>query len=411
MHMPRIQFKLGTLLFAVAVLAVNWWAFRCFYESRVMWSTPHIHRILPPGVGILPLVNVVLIGTLVFAVRLVRSLATGGAARPGRFPSGVAYFSLHFLILGCVVTLYQPIESRDYELISFERITEYAAEGWDAVFGEPRETVPWIILQSSILCFLISGPPLALSWIGHILAKRAAATLPRRRFQAMTCLVSLGFAGAGLAICVTPQPFEEEREIELDFLIVDEDSGRPVASAFVSMSDPFSRDPEPKPSSAFTDGDGHARLTGRFVASGERNAFQIMGVFSPWGRWLEVSAADRRTRRIPLTDVLGQFADPAHPSPVKVTLARGEATDDAFHDIAGVYATHSSGFHGSGFVIEKDGRFAWSEWGCVPPDSHECGYLKRHGHELELVLIPHPGREIDPLATVRYRVTEWGSRL
>jgi hypothetical protein len=146
------------------------------------------------------------------------------------------------------------------------------------------------------------------------------------------------------------------------------------------------------------------------MARGERNAFQIMGTFSPWGRWLEVSAEGRRTRRIPLTEALGTDADPTSPPPGTVALARGEPPEETLRDLAGTYMLGGYGFGGCAFVIEPDGRFAWNAWGCTF-HTEEYGHVKRRGGEIELVPIPQPGREVNPLVTSRYRTVPWGDRL
>ncbi len=410
MHLSRVRFTVGTLLFAVAAVAANCWGFRRFYETALYIGGEIPYRVLPAGVGILPLFNVALIGTWLFAAKRFRSLRHGRAANTRSSPPGVAYFSLHFLMLGGLVCLCMPDEILSVQDI-LDVATGYVAEGWGAVLGEPGGTVPWVVLDTLILGVLISGPPLFLSWIGRAIATRCAATLPRRRFRAMTCLVSFGFASAGLAIALTPQPLEEEREITLDFQVVDEVSGRPVAAAVLRMIDPFSYDPSSPPPSALTDADGRARLSDRFTVCGERNAFLTMGTFSPWGRWLEISAAGHDTHRIPLTDLLGPFADPVRPDLLNIALARGETRADSFRDLAGLYTDGGQGFGGVWFEIEPDGRFAWCAWGCVQPNPEEYGYLKRRGEEIELVPIPHPGVEVHPAVTLRYRAVKWGERL
>jgi hypothetical protein len=225
----------------------------------------------------------------------------------------------------------------------------------------------------------------------------------------MTCLVSLGFASAALAIGLTPQPLEDEQEIDLDFQVVDRATGRPIAGAFLCMTDPFFPDPTSTPPRALTDTDGRARLPGRFIVRGERNAFVTQGVFSPWGRWLEISAANHRTRRFPLTEVLGPFADPAGPGLGKVALDTDETPENSFRELAGIF-TDGGGFGGRWFKIEPDGRFAYCSWGCTY-EYREYGYLKRHSREIELVPIPHPGEETYPTMTLRYRTIEWGDRL
>ena len=408
MRLSRVRFTVGTLLFAVAVVAANCWGFRHFYETDLYMGGRISYRLLPAGVGALPLFNVALIGGWLFVAKQLRLLRHGRAANPRSSSSGVTYFSLHFLMLLVVISLFMPDAIHSVQEV-LEAATEYAAEGWGAVFGEPGGTVPWVIVESLIVGVFISGPPLLLSWVGQVLATRCAAALPRHRFRAMTYLVSLGFASAALAIAITPQTTEDEQEVDIDFQVVDKASGRPIVAAFLRMTDPFSLDPTSIPPTALTDAHGRARLRGRFIVRGERNAFLIMGGFSPWGRWLEISAADHRTLRVPLTEVLGPFADPARPGLGKVALDGGATRENPFRDLTGIYS-QGGGFGGCWFKIEPDGRFAWCAWGCTF-DCREYGYLKRHDREIELVPIPHPGEEIHPAMTLKYRAIEWGDRL
>ena len=410
MRLPRIRFTVGTLLFAVVVVAANCWGCRQFYAIVMYTNTAggSDYCIVPAGVGVLLLVNVALIGALLFTRRRLRSLRRERSANPRSSWSGFAYFSFHFLMLGSLLRLFTPgTIDRSEEVLG--PVRDFAARGWATVFGDPGGTLPWIILNYLILNFFISGPPLLLSWFGQTLGTRCAASLPRRRFRAMSCLVSLGFAGAALAICLTPQPFEDEQEVALDFQVVDEVSGRPVAAAFVRMTDPFSHDPDAITPKTFTDAGGRARLTGRFLANGYRNAFQTFAVFSPWGRWLEVSAVGHPTVRIPLTDVLGPYADPTRRTLRTVALPRGVQPENPFRDLAGIYSA-GGGFGGRWFEIEPDGRFAWCEWGCTS-SSEEYGYIERRDGEIELAPIPHPGRDIHPLVASRYRTIPWGDRL
>ncbi len=408
MRPPRVRFTMGTLLFSVAVAAANLWAFRRLTETEVSVGGSISYRVLPAGVGVIPLVDAALIGIWLCVSRWLRSVRQGHVANPRSSSSlSAAYFRLQLLMLGGLAYLFMPdAVGTIRELL--ECATEITAEGWAVCFGDPGETVPWLIAESSLLGVLVSGPPLVLSWIGQRLAKRCAAALPRPRFLALTGLVSLGFASAGLAIAVAPQPFEDEQEIAIDFQVVDRVSNRPIAAAFLCMTDPFSYDPDSSSRRAFTEADGRVQLTGRFVASGERNAFQMMGTFSPWGRWLEVSAAGHRTVRIPLTEVLGPVADPARPCVGRVVLDRGPTPENAFGDLAGTYC-QGGGFGGSWFKIEPDGRFAWAAYDCTST-CQEYGTIRRRGELIELTPIPHPGEEIHPLMTRAFRRVIWGQR-
>ena len=150
-------------------------------------------------------------------------------------------------------------------------------------------------------------------------------------------------------------------------------------------------------------------MTSEFDARGQRNAFQTMGVFSPWGRWLEVSASGYQTVCAPLPEVLGPHVDLGHPGLGKVALVRGKTPEYPFREIAGIYSVQL-GMGGSAFVIEPDGRFAWSASGCTSHDQ-AYGRLKIHHGEIELVPIRHPGEETHPLMTWKYRPTAWGDRM
>ena len=103
---------------------------------------------------------------------------------------------------------------------------------------------------------MLSGPALILACIGGVFAQRAAATLTGQRFRILTAMVSFGFACVALAIWVTPRPFAEDQDVDLDFRIVDNNSGEPIAAAYVRLTDPF--DHLSKPPNALTRADGRA---------------------------------------------------------------------------------------------------------------------------------------------------------
>ncbi len=400
MRLLRVRFKLATLLFAVAVVAANCWAFRRLNAVVIVNVGRATYRDLPADLGILPLANAALIGVAVHLTHRLRGANAGPRAL------GFAFFSLHFFVLVEVFRLMRPNAIPSQEGV-LALVTEWAAIGWTRCFGEPGETVPWIVLDTLILGVCISGPPLLLSWIGRALAGRSRATLPPWRMRAMASLVSLGFASAALAICVEPQPYEEEREVDLSIQVVDEDSGRPIAGAFVRLDSPF--EPNAATPKGFTGADGRVCLTRCFQASGERNAFRVMGRFSTWGRWLEVFAAGHRTRRIALPEVMGPTADAARPAPGKVCLARGKPPENAFADLAGQYSVR--GIYGGRLLqIEPDGRFAWGIWSCTYR-VQEYGYLTRRGGEVTLVPVARAGVETDPCLPLAYRAIPWGDRL
>jgi hypothetical protein len=410
MRLPRVRFTVGQLLVAVAVVAANCGVLQLGYEmfENALFEGPPLSILPFSFVGSLPLINVALIGILLFLARRLRSFHGVSGVNPRPSPAGVTYFSLHFLAILTIVTVFMPGAIDSY-LETLSSVMDYAARGWSTVFSRFKDGFPWVVFGCLIFGVFISGPALLLSWIGGLLARRCAATLPRGRFRALTCLVSFGFMGVALAVAVTPRPFADEQNVELDFQIVDKDSGQPIGAAVLRMTDPFNSTSIPP--SAFTGADGRAKLTAYFKASGQRNAFRTMGAFSPWGRWLEVSAPHYQTVRIPLAEVLGPHTDLERPRLRKVGLTMGTTPEGPFHDIAGSYNPMDMVNAGCSFEIEPDGRFAWHAWGRPGPDSQAYGYLKRSEGEIEFVPVPQPGRKIHPLIILRYKAIKWGDRL
>jgi hypothetical protein len=397
-------------LFAIAVIAVNCGVLRLGYEmfENALFGDAPLSILPFSFVGSLPLINVALIGSLRFVVRSLRSFRGVSGANPRPSPAAVTYFSIHFLAILTVVTIFMPGAIESY-LETLSSLMDYAAKGWSTVISRFEDSFPWVVLGCLMFGVFISGPALLLSWIGGLLARRCAATLPQDRFRTLTCLVSLSFAGVALAIAVTPRPFADEQDVDLDFQIFDKESGQPIGAAVLRITDAFNATSIPP--KAFTGVDGRAQLTARFEANGQRNAFRTMGAFSPWGRWLEVSAADYRTVQMPLPDVLGRHTDLESACLQMVSLTKGKTPEGSFHDIAGSYNQLDMVNAGCSFEIEPDGRFAWHGWGCAAPDEQEYGYLKQNEGEIELVPIPQAGRTIHPVMTLRYKAIKWGDRL
>ena len=182
-----------------------------------------------------------------------------------RAPAAGTFFSLHFLALGVLLFLLMEDVIKGY----LDTVWDFAANlGFvDAVLdfivyvantGAALFDLCELALEYLTLCVVVSGPPLLLTGIGQILARRCAATLPRRRFRALTCLVSLGFVGVDLSFSLTPRPFENEQEVAIDFQVVDRDSGQPIATAFLRMTDAFTFDRNAIPPRALTDASGRA---------------------------------------------------------------------------------------------------------------------------------------------------------
>jgi hypothetical protein len=399
-RLSLVRFTVGTLLFAVAVVAVNCWLFLDEEFSK---------ELLP--IGALPLCNVALIGTWLFAKKQLRAIFRGRAADPRSPLSGVTFFSLHFLMLGGFVSLLRP-DSIDFADDLLRDIQDYAENIWEAVFGEPAWKGAGFILHYLVPCAVLSGPFLLLSWVGQLLATRCAETVPRQRFRVVTGLVSFGFASVALAIGLTPHPFGHSQEVALDFQVVEKGSGLPIVDASIRMSDPFRVGRIPNSTSASTDASGRARLLERYFVSGERNAFRTVESFQTvtvWGRWLEISAANHRTVRMSLTKALVPSIHPARPTVGRIVLERGQTDASSFQDLAGTYQELKDV---SFFQVEPDGRFAWYVLGWhLTPGYRPYGYLRRHGREIELDPIPDPRGEMQAAMPHEYRAIEWRHRL
>jgi hypothetical protein len=431
MRLPRPQVSLSQLFFIVVIVALNLGVFRSLYgivadvhggyPLSTDWMLAGVIGDYRPSiqsfglaVGFIPLVNIALLGTFLYATRWLRSSRGQAAGSPRPSPAGFTFFSLHFLFLGFVVCVVMPEAITIYSEI-VEWSMEPASEACAAYFSRFGDTLPWFVIECTIRCICISGPLLVLALMGSAFARRCAAALPRLRFRLMTGLVSFGFASAALAIALIPVEFEDEQNVALDFQVVEKGSGQPIARAFVRISDPFGFESENRATCtpmAYTASDGCVRLTCRLPAFGERNAFRSMGAFSPWGRWLEISAVHFQTMRVALPEALGSHIELGSGSRHRVELATGTTPDASFPDIAGTYVMPSSG---SGredeFNITPDGRFAWSIYGWVQPSFHEYGYLKRNKGEIELKRIRHPRSELDPELSSTIRVILWNDRL
>jgi hypothetical protein len=320
----------------------------------------------------------------------------------------VTYFSLQFLLLGVLVYLFVP-DSISHYMALLGGAQERALKGWDEVIAPVAPHVDREFFEHAVVGLLISGPPLLFAGMGHALAQRCARALSRRRFRALACGVSLGFASLALTLCLTPWPFCEEVPVDLEFHVVDAVSHRPIAGAFVRLTDAFSDLPDQVAPRALTDRDGRARLSGRFEARGRRSAFRTTATVSPWGRWLEVSAVRHCTRVVPLTALLSSSADAVQPGVSTIALAQGVTPERAFRRIAGLYRA-SGPYSGHAFEIEPDGRFAYEAWGCTFR-SEDYGYVRFHDGEIEFVAIPQHAREINRPVSARYCVVEWGRRV
>ncbi len=399
MRLPRPQISLKHLLFAVAIVAMNCAAYRYLFGELGRDGTGSVLGIVSEDfiVGVIPLLNVVMIGSALGVVRRLRTPRCGRQFRLHSRPAGTTFFSLHFLAICCAAAAFMP------EAIEIEQVAEVIPQAWLEALREWARAFPDAMLECAILGLWYSGPPLLLSWIGGLLANHCAATLSARRFKALAVTVSFGFATVALAVCVAPRPFADDRDVDLDFRIVDNESTQPIVGATLRLTDAFH--PFVITACALTSANGRARLTDRLPARGAKSAFQTFGSFSPWGRWLEVAAPGYRTALVPLPEALGPHVDLCQSRIHRVLLTKGTSPPAPFADVAGDYFWPGGQDAGALFRIAPDGRF---DYFMGPLESGAYGRLRRNRDTLELIPTPLPGVEMNPLMAKKFRKIQWG---
>ncbi len=403
MRLPQIRITTGNLLFLVFVAAVNLGLARHFYPRLAQGDSfdPDWSNTLELLVGLSPLINLAVIGILWFLAGAFRDRLSRRPIDQRKSFRGFTYFCVHFGVLGCLISYLMPRIFEDY-LDYLQPVSRFT----DETLARFAETKTHPDLSLFLDCFLLgvflSGPPILAGWVGGMIARRCSSILPRRRFQILTVLITLGFAATAGAVAVTPQPFwERSIPVDLEFEVVDQESGEPIVGSFLRITEVFY---DHDCARALTGPDGRARLTAKLVTTGERNAFRVMGSVDPWGQWLEVFAPGYQTRRTSLIEVLGPTLDLEHPRPGRITLARKTTADEPFREFAGTYGK---------FIIEPDGRFSFARFP-ICGNGRSClefGYLSKVGDEIVVHAIRHPGKEPGYIVASNYRFIAWGERL
>jgi hypothetical protein len=403
-RLARVRFTVGGLMLCLAICAMNFTALRWYYSDG---AASLIDRYsLEVAAGSLPLFDIAVIGLTRSVSRRLRLCRRSKTLHPPPSPPWFSFIGLQFLALAALAT-------------RLRATANYLQRPWFLLHHLTEVSPPFAQLDGLVASYagnliylfaLVSGPLIVLSWVGSRLVCYATSAFAPRRSRAVTGLVSTTFAGIALAVTMIPEPFCEWREIPIEFQVVDRDLGRPIRGAFVRLTDAFrSMNENTAPSGAFTDLHGRATLTDSFLANGDRTAFHDVGVFTPWGHWLEVSAADYRTLLIALPDVLGLRIDLRHPGLGRAVLERGKTPEATCCDIAGRHDT-VGGYPGEiTLQILPDGRYACT-WLIHGLARVEYGYVQRGGEKLELIPIPSPDGEKFPLLSVTYRTIQWGDR-
>jgi hypothetical protein len=111
--------------------------------------------------GVVPLFNVALIGSLNYVTRRLRSRVRGCEADSQCLQAGVAYFSVQFLAICCLASIFIPNAFATDEAI--RTAGEYIPPDWLQALDQFARPIPEVLLYSVVLGIWISGLPLLLS--------------------------------------------------------------------------------------------------------------------------------------------------------------------------------------------------------------------------------------------------------
>jgi hypothetical protein len=398
MRRTRARLTVGTLLWCVAIVAVNCAAYRFSDE---------IEGLLPEDVrgpayfftAWLPLFSVAIFGTAFSVSKLAQRLWTRREPALAGFSAGVTFFSVHFSVLAILGTNHvcKGFMAFPWLLRAYER--------WWPLFQTGRFGIPaptWIDVGSiAFFTIILSGPPFLVAAIGGLLARRYARVLSPLRFRGLACAMAIGFACVMLTLLLELHPFRAEQNVEMSFCIVDQESRQPIRGAFVFISGEFW--PLGHRTRAVSGPHGRAILTQKFWVKGRRNAFRAIGECSTWGWWLAVDAPGFPRACMPLPDVLGLSADSEAPT-ATIAMNRGAAPIDAFHDVKGIYQWTDIDANGNNLMISQDGRLGSdnARWGF-----HPYGMVSRRDGKLVLRIFPHLGKDVDPSMRSPYLPIRW----
>ncbi len=251
-----------------------------------------------------------------------------------------------------------------------------------------------------------------------------------------------------LSLAASPAP-RDKLNVDLEFQVVDADSGSPISGALVALVYPYTDEPI-RTSYAKAQADGIARLTHTFhigearsLVNGPaplRERAEELGwnllrcillrpacdfsIRVPKGmhyedtchvcygdRWLEVSAMGYRRLAIPLTTFTGEIGDFRAPNPPRVTveLRRGDTPADSLAEWAGEYREMNS-INNSTLRILADGRFTRTtpDWEFDRP---QYGYAAISGDEFKFLSEKHDTYHSGfPYETQRFAPVTWGGR-
>ena len=220
--------------------------------------------------GLSLLLNAAVIGTLWLLARKFRCCRRTETSSDRPTPPAFTFLCAHFVALGLLTGLLMPEVFNNYRQ-SLLSVAWFLEATWSGHRGEPLDGRIVEILKISLLILGFSGPPLLVSWLAGVAAKRASGRIPRLRFVGMTLLVSFGFAVTALAVAIAPRPFSEWREgVALDFQVVDRDSGEPIRGSFLLIRNAFEENPCVRD---FSGPDGRVRLKPGLYATGEGKRF------------------------------------------------------------------------------------------------------------------------------------------
>jgi hypothetical protein len=205
-------------------------------------------------------------------------------------------------------------------------------------------------------------------------------TRHRYRIRLRTLLALPVMSALGLYLwpfVVSPDYFDGDLQIPLEFVVVDAGNGRPIERALVRVVDAFR---DENVTDSHSGRDGRARMSHGFAMRGVSRSYRRSGSVSFEDCWLEVSATGHRSSTTTLLEFTGTRRDLDDPRPPLMTVALREGKDPA--PALGFAGTYDRGYGASpdeSLTILPDGRvaFRWTQSsGCSAFSAKNLGFSR-----------------------------------
>jgi hypothetical protein len=201
---------------------------------------------------------------------------------------------------------------------------------------------------------------------------------PRFRFSLRLLMALPVLCALGCWFLIGQDPVRQsywvgERDVPLDILVKDSDSGLSIPKAIVRVTEPYFGFGIPVNSKydkvSVTDLDGHARLTQKVPAQSETEWSTYRATYRMKGRvifnhWVEIAHKGYETRLVLLSDFVGRIRsfDQLPPPSFAIELRKGPARDPRLAELAGRYGPKRKiESNDACLEIFRDGSFRSSE--------------------------------------------------